>query len=345
MVLVPCTAAHVHAQGTQRCEALLASAQERYADGAFEEAEGLAAACLQAEDAEAEDVIRAYRLQTLALLRLQDLEASTAAVLKLLGVAPGYEPDPVQDPPDYVGLVRFVREQLRVAEPPSAPPAPIAPITQRPQASLSRPAVGPQPLAVTVPERARPSSTTPSRRPPHRVRLEGAGGANHYGGERSEGSGGPFEYALNNAGEGLQIGITYEADVSVGLGLVYEAGYYPTLLAVRELEPQADSLDRDASSPIIHQVSAVLRSPFVPGPVRPYAMAGLTVAISRLNDTLYVGAGPRVGVGVEGALSRRTALFIEGQSTLVTPGRVLDLVGDGGADFLSSLRVGVRYGL
>ena len=115
----------------QPCEATLTEAEARYAEGAFDAVEAAVATCLGTGGATTADAVRAYRLQALAYLRLGDLPASQAEVLKLLGASPSYAPDPIQDPPDYVGLVRFVTEQIRVQEP--EPPS-VEPVAQRPAA-------------------------------------------------------------------------------------------------------------------------------------------------------------------------------------------------------------------
>jgi hypothetical protein len=358
----------------QGCEEVLAQAQGRYTAGAFEEIEAFVTACLRAEGATGSDSVRAYRLQALAFLRLGDLDASRGEVLKLLGVYPAYEPDAVLDPPDYVGLVRFIKEQLQVLLPPApASPAPVAPpsverVTQRPAAALTSP-------LPPFERRGPPDSLLAMRGPPlrgrapapaSRVRVEGALGLNHYAGEGSNYEGGFYDDVFDNAGAGLQLGLTYEVRRALALGLLYEAGRYPILLApgdssggvipppppppLGEQPPLSEPLDEGGSRPWLHQASVVLRATLARWAVQrwamePYALAGVTTALGRLDGTFRAGVGPRVGAGVESAVGRRVAVFVEAQGTLVFPALVEDPADGGSYSPLSSVRVGVRYGL
>ena len=119
VLLLACTATApvAHAQDTDvpPCEALVAEAQDRYLNGAYEAAIQRAAQCFDRSDVEAEDAVQAYRLISLAHLKLDELDAAREAIVNLLGVAPTYEPDPVQDPPTYVSMVAIVKQEVQPA--------------------------------------------------------------------------------------------------------------------------------------------------------------------------------------------------------------------------------------
>lgn len=359
VVLAGGPAAGVRAQG---CEAVLAQAQNRYTAGAFEEIEAFVTACLGAEGAMGSDFVRAYRLQALAFLRLGDLDASRAQVLKLLGVYAAYEPDPVLDPPDYVGLVRFIKERLQVPATADAPmpvsPAlvPTLPVERVAQRSVVP--APPPPLPSFEPQRL-PDSLLAMQGPPRvraqspasRVRLEGALGLN--------------DDVFDNVGAGLQFGSSYEVSPSLALGLLYEAGQHPTLAAPGdssagvipppppppgEEPPVGEPLSEDGSSPWLHQASAVVRATLVRWAVgrwavEPYALAGVTAAVGRLDGTFRAGVGPRAGIGIEGAVGPRVAVFAEAQGTLAFPALVEDPTGGRSYSPLSSARVGLRFRL
>lgn len=123
------------AQAPASCDPLLSTAEERYVQREFAEAEALVRACLaQAERADA-DAIASYRLLALIALRQDDLPSAERAVQQLLSVAPDYTSDPVQDPPAYVDLVTVVAERLP-ADP--APPADsLRAIPSAPQADIA----------------------------------------------------------------------------------------------------------------------------------------------------------------------------------------------------------------
>lgn len=95
------------------CVRELNAAEDEYVRGAYREAERLTLRCLQ-EEALMDGVYpRAYRLLVLVRLRMDDRESARQAAVRLVNAAPGYLPDPVQDPPDYVDFVEGVRAELR----------------------------------------------------------------------------------------------------------------------------------------------------------------------------------------------------------------------------------------
>jgi hypothetical protein len=196
--------------------------------------------------------------------------------------------------------------------------------------------------------------------PASRVRLEGALGLNHYAGEGGDYAGGLADDVFDNAGAGLQLGLAYEVRRPFALGFVYEAGRYPTLPDPSDTTgsvipppppppgggfPTDDPLDDVGSGSWLHQASVVVRATLAPWVVTPYALAGVTAAVGSLGGTFRAGVGPRVGIGAEGAVGRRVAVFAEVQGTLAFPAFAEDAAGGRGSSPLSSFRVGVRYSL
>lgn len=120
----------VHAQATATCAPILAAADERYIQREFDEAEALARACLAQAQLSDEGAVQAYRLLALIALRQEDLSGAETAVAQLLIVAPGYAPDPVQDPPSYVELIAAVEDRIRTDS--TFPPDDLVRATLRP---------------------------------------------------------------------------------------------------------------------------------------------------------------------------------------------------------------------
>lgn len=159
------------AQDAPPCEALLASAEERYVQLEFAEAESLVRACLAQPTLQPAEAVASYRLLTLVFLRQDELPDAKGAVLRLLSTAPEYEPNPTKDPPDYVALVTSVKQILladralpppdsSLAEPPPAEdeasePAPDILIVQRDP----EPPEDPTPTAERAPTRERSGFT------------------------------------------------------------------------------------------------------------------------------------------------------------------------------------------
>lgn len=104
-----------HAQESPPCDSLIADAQDRYLNGAYDAAIQQVSRCLERSDVEADLAVRAYRLMSLAHLRQDELDAAREAIVNLLGVAPNYEPDPVEDPPTYVSMVAIVKQEIQPA--------------------------------------------------------------------------------------------------------------------------------------------------------------------------------------------------------------------------------------
>lgn len=101
------------AQVASSCEPLLSTAEERYIQREFEEAEALVQACLAQSERTTAEAVQSYRLLALIALRQDDRPAANQAARQLLAASPGYTADPVQDPPAYVSLITTVGDQLR----------------------------------------------------------------------------------------------------------------------------------------------------------------------------------------------------------------------------------------
>lgn len=101
------------------CEAAINQAESAYLNGNFQEAINQVSLCLDRQDATEDQVVAANRLLSLSHLRLNELQQARAAIVNIFGVRPGYDADPVEDPPEYVSLVSIVRQEVQ----PEVPPA------------------------------------------------------------------------------------------------------------------------------------------------------------------------------------------------------------------------------
>lgn len=115
------TARPAVAQENERptCEEAIAQAESAYLNGNFQEAINQVSACLDRQDASEDQIVASNRLLSLSHLRLNELQQARAAIVNIFGVRPGYEADPVEDPPEYVSLVSIVRQEVQ----PEVPPA------------------------------------------------------------------------------------------------------------------------------------------------------------------------------------------------------------------------------
>lgn len=104
------------AQAERPCEDAFEAAEAAYLDADFEGAVRLLSPCLDRDDVPEERAVQAYRLLSLAHLRQDELSAARAAIVNILSLRPGYEADPVEDPPSYVSLVSIVRRDVQPAE-------------------------------------------------------------------------------------------------------------------------------------------------------------------------------------------------------------------------------------
>ena len=111
-LLVLAAAPFAHAQQAPSCAGQLSDAEAHYTAGELDAAQILAHECTESEMAF--EAIRARRLLALTFLRQGNIEEAQLAVLRILGLNYGYQPDETLDPPPYVALVETVRQQLRV---------------------------------------------------------------------------------------------------------------------------------------------------------------------------------------------------------------------------------------
>lgn len=105
------------AQEPDPCSRALVQADARYVAGQFEEAVEILATCLNQSDATRQQTIEAYRLLTLAYLRMEHTGEARAAIIQIFRTDPTYRPDPINDPPSYTVLVEIVRNQMEPATP------------------------------------------------------------------------------------------------------------------------------------------------------------------------------------------------------------------------------------
>lgn len=117
IVLALWPAASGWAQPRDKCTEEYARAESTYLEGNFDEAIRLLQTCLDREDLFEDEAVRVYRLMALVHVNRGDFDQAQLALVNLLGRSPGYEPDPVEDPPAYSALVRLVKEQLAAQQP------------------------------------------------------------------------------------------------------------------------------------------------------------------------------------------------------------------------------------
>ena len=120
----------------RRCDTF-PEAEARYLEGDFVQAIELVSECLN-QGLAGEEAVRPYRLLTLAYINQGELEQAKLTLVKLLGQAPGYEPDPVEDPPSYTALFNVVKQQLQLAAI-AMPPDEAAPAPRRKRSWLASP--------------------------------------------------------------------------------------------------------------------------------------------------------------------------------------------------------------
>jgi hypothetical protein len=101
------------------CEGAIAAAESSYLNGNFEEAIRQVSACLDRQDVSQDQAVASYRLLSLSHLRLNELQQARSAIVNIFGIRPGYEADPVEDPPEYVSLVSIVRREVQPEVPPT----------------------------------------------------------------------------------------------------------------------------------------------------------------------------------------------------------------------------------
>lgn len=113
IVLVVGSTSVARAQTPVSCDTSYTQAREAYLAANFETAEALLRPC--AQQVALQDSVRArmYRLLSFVYLGQNDRAAARRAVESLLDLQPGYTPNPSEDRPDFVALVRKAKRARR----------------------------------------------------------------------------------------------------------------------------------------------------------------------------------------------------------------------------------------
>ena len=98
-------------QTGEPCQAALERAEDLYDAGDLDEVIKLLDECRPEQLPEARHRLRAYKLLALVQLKIGKAGEAEEAVSSLLDVRPKFEPDPVQDPPEFVELVHQLKSQ------------------------------------------------------------------------------------------------------------------------------------------------------------------------------------------------------------------------------------------
>lgn len=323
--------------GRASCLQELSEAARLYRSGDFPAAIQQASDQLANPRCSNADHVQAYRLITLAHLHLDQLPDASRTILELLDTYPRYDPDPILDPPDYVALVRLVKERLgshRIQR--------IFPVSARAQ----RPASSKR-LLLSFP----PIPPMPPPPPPPPVRLPGwqfeaLALAGSYGGERGVTVTEPLSSWSRNAGPGLGLNILRVLSSNWQVGLLYRAQRAPTLLHWHASDLEGDPLVPRRSSDWIHHGGLTLRLTLDLQQVADlYLQGGASLAATRLNDEIGFAGGPVGAIGLALPVLPRTALFVEAGGALYFPGDAIDRASSMGYDPLSWIGVGTRLSL
>ncbi len=111
------------ARAQDACKKELASAEEAYTRGRFDEAIGHLSECLEKRRVSEDERERAYRLMGLSYIGKDVLGEARSSVRKLLELVPNYQPDPALDPPPFVRLIEDVRDEIAASKQAPPPPA------------------------------------------------------------------------------------------------------------------------------------------------------------------------------------------------------------------------------
>ena len=337
---------------TDACTRAFAQAEARYLQGAFEAVEPALTPCLDA----AEPSVPAYRLLALARLRQGEIASAKRALLRILAVRPDYEPDPVQDPPDFVALIRVVKEQVALEAPPPAPAEPVVapaePVAERRPVlpAPARPAVLPEEEGARAADDPAPppTFTPPPVEPAEPPALPLFGyrywlGLGSYGGERGASGSGPVGEFIDNAGPGIGIGVTLALGPRLRAFGDLDATRYSTLTTPKE-GGRTDIPGYEDSTGLSPWVRTAVVGAHVllrTEGLTPYVLAGGGIAMGG-RDGAQVAGLVTLGAGVEAPLFAAGTVFFEGSGSVVAPGRALDAAGDR-ADLFSGFRLGLRY--
>ena len=289
------------------CTSAIEEAESQYQSGNFDVAIRQLYECLIQEEVSQENVIAGHRLLALAYLRKDDLDNARLTIVRLLGQAPEYTPDAVQNPPAYVSLVRNVKDQLQVQS------------EAEPERRVEPPRTG-------------------------ELLIEGGAGLTQYGGERGRPADNPFGELREGAGLALELEVSYPFSAHLSGGFSYLGGAFPELVIEKEGE-QFEPIIPSTSSRWVHTVGLFGVARFLPqAPVVPYAQLGITSAYTWKNDVLRAGIGPQIGLGAAVPVTDNVGFFAEATSRFIFPGEALDLVDEGnGFDSILTITAGLRY--
>lgn len=135
-VLMLLCALPVYAQ-EESCQNEINQANTFYARGGFDETIAILDVCLAKEGISDTDRSTAYRLKGLSYIgKGLEVNAQTS-VERLIELFPNYEPDPVQDPPDFIEMVNRAKEELNELQ--DEQPAAAAPEVETPVAANTPP--------------------------------------------------------------------------------------------------------------------------------------------------------------------------------------------------------------
>ena len=326
------------------CEERLPQARQAYQRQQFSETISLLAECANRPTAGTAYAVQAYRLMTLAFIQTGDLSEAKLTALELLSRAPGYAPDPVQDPPAYVSVVNIVRQQMAlpetVAELPALPPA---------DAPTETPGGAPTEgvLAETRAQRAVEIPAEMASEARRALLLTVRGGLHSYRGDRTD----PAQGGLRGFGEtaepGFMLALEYQTAPRFAAGLYYLAGRYEPLLRPKGTPPDFQRIERTTSSTWLHMTGLSGRVYLLPSQrVSPYAQLGLNVSFSLLNDQIRAAVGPRFTAGLNVTVTDAVTAFAEAEGLFTVPGDAMDLAsGTSEADFFAHAGLGVRIRL
>jgi len=100
------------AQAQEKCDTAIPDAEKKYNAGRFDEAISILENCLPGDFTE-KDRGEAYRVLALAYVGKDYLEQAREAVKKLLELVPDWEPDPIQDPPQFQRMVEEMKQKMK----------------------------------------------------------------------------------------------------------------------------------------------------------------------------------------------------------------------------------------
>ena len=334
------------------CDERLQQAEQSYQQQQFGETVSLLAECANRPAASTAYAVQAYRLMTLAFIQEGDLNEAKLTALELLSRAPGYVPDPVQDPPAYVSVVNIVRQQMAlpatVAQLPALPPAE-AP-SEVPSAELPADARTETPEDGPTEARARGPAEIPAEMSSGAKRallLTARGGLHSYRGDRTNPDQDGLRGFRQTAGPGFMLALEYQAAPRFVTGLYYLAGRYEQLLRPKGAPPDFQPIERATSSMWLQMAGLSGRVYLLPGRrISPYAQLGLNVSFSLLNGQIRAAVGPRFTAGLDVTLTDAVTLFAETDGLLTVPGDAMDLAsGTSDADFFAHAGLGLRVRL